>query len=172
MSTTLIRDGKVCTDHWFLLAADTLGDTQADKIAEHEGDNIIVPLSCWLEIREQLLARSGKTGVWLQSNETPAALAADLSTLPVIALNFPVFSDGRAYSSARELRQNMGYKGELRAVGDVLRDQLFYMARCGFNAFVLREDQDPETALTALADFRDGYQASVDRPVPLFRRRA
>jgi len=172
MSTTLIRDGKVCTDHWFLLAADTLGDTQADKIAEHEDDNIIVPLSCWLEIREQLLARSGKTGVWLQSNETPAALAADLPTLPVIALNFPVFSDGRAYSSARELRQNMDYEGELRAVGDVLRDQLFYMARCGFNAFVLREDQDPETALTALTDFRDGYQASVDRPVPLFRRRA
>jgi uncharacterized protein (DUF934 family) len=172
MSTTLIRDGKICKDHWFLLAADTLGDTQADKIAEHEGDDIIVPLSCWLEIREQLRARSGKTGVWLQSNETPAALAADLSQLPLIALNFPVFSDGRAYSSARELRQNMGFEGELRAVGDVLRDQLFYMARCGFNAFALRDDQDPETALTALADFRDGYQVSVDRPVPLFRRRA
>lgn len=172
MSKTLIMDGKICTDHWFLLAADTLGDTQADKLAEHEGDDIIVPLSCWLEIRAQLLARTGKTGVWLQSNETPAALAADLSQLPVIALNFPVFSDGRPYSSARELRQNMGYDGELRAVGDVLRDQLFYMARCGFNAFALRDDQDPENALTALNDFSDSYQASVDRPVPLFRRRA
>jgi len=172
MSTTLIRDGKVCADTWFLLAADTMGDTQADKLAEHEGDDIIVPLSCWLEIREQLMARTGKTGVWLQSNETPAALAADLSQLPLIALNFPVFSDGRPYSSARELRQNMGYEGELRAVGDVLRDQLFYMARCGFNAYALREDQDPEIALAALHDFRDGYQASVDRPVPLFRRRA
>lgn len=172
MSKTLITDGKICTDHWFLLAADTLGDTQADKLAEHEGDDIIVPLSCWLEIRAQLLARTGKTGVWLQSNETPAALAADLSQLPVIALNFPVFSDGRPYSSARELRQNMGYDGELRAVGDVLRDQLFYMARCGFNAFALRDDQDPENALTALNDFSDSYQASVDRPVPLFRRRA
>lgn len=172
MSISLIKDGKICQDSWFLLAADTLGDTQADKLAEHDGDDIIVPLSCWLEIREQLLTRPGKTGVWLQSSETPAALAADLPQLPLIALDFPVFSDGRAYSSARELRQNMGYEGELRAVGDVLRDQLFYMARCGFNAFALREDQDPEIALGALNDFRDAYQASVDRPVPLFRRRA
>ncbi len=172
MSSTLIKDGNICADNWFLLAADTLGDTQADKLAEHEGDDIIVPLNCWLEIRGQLLARTGKTGVWLQSNETPAALAADLAQLPLIALNFPVFSDGRPYSSARELRQNMGYEGELRAVGDVLRDQLFYMARCGFNAFALRDDQDPEVALTALNDFQDSYQASVDRPVPLFRRRA
>lgn len=171
-SSTVIRDGKVCADHWFLLAADTLGDTQADKLADHEGDDIIVPLGCWLEIREQLLARAGQTGVLLQSNETPAALAADLAQLPLIALNFPVFSDGRAYSSARELRQNMGFEGELRAVGDVLRDQLFYMARCGFNAFTLRDDQDPEAALGALNDFRDSYQASIDRPVPLFRRRA
>lgn len=172
MSNTLIRDGKLCTDNWYLLAADTMGDTQADKLAEHEGDDIIVPLTCWLEIRQQLLDRDGKTGVWLQSNETPAALAEDLSRLPLIALNFPVFNDGRAYSSARELRQNMAFTGEIRAIGDVLRDQLFYMARCGFNAFVLREDQNPEAALGAFHDFRDAYQASVDRPVPLFRRRA
>lgn len=172
MSVTLIRDGKLSTDNWFLLAADTLGDTQADKLAHHDGNDIIVPLSSWLEIREQLLARQGRTGVWLQSHETPAPLAADLSKLPLIALDFPVFSDGRAYSSARELRQNMGFEGELRAIGDVLRDQLFYMARCGFDAFALRDDQDPETAIGALKDFRDAYQASVDRPEPLFRRRA
>ena len=128
MSQTLIKDGSISTDNWVLLAADTLGDTQADKLAQHDGDDIIVPLNCWLEIREQLLARPGKTGVWLQSNETPLALAEDLSRLPLIALNFPAFSDGRAYSSARELRQNMGYTGELRAIGDVLRDQLFYLS--------------------------------------------
>ncbi|WP_339858155.1 DUF934 domain-containing protein [Pseudohongiella acticola] len=172
MSQTLIKDGSISTDNWVLLAADTLGDTQADKLAQHDGDDIIVPLNCWLEIREQLLARPGKTGVWLQSNETPLALAEDLSCLPLIALNFPAFSDGRAYSSARELRQNMGYTGELRAIGDVLRDQLFYMARCGFNAFALRDDQNADAALGALTDFRDAYQASVDRPEPLFRRRA
>ncbi|MEX0738442.1 MAG: DUF934 domain-containing protein [Pseudohongiella sp.] len=172
MSKKIIKDGAICTDTWHLLAADTLGDTQADKLAEHESDDIIVPLTCWLEIREQLLARSGRTGVWLQSKETPADLAEDLSRLPLIALDFPAFSDGRAYSSARELRQNMGFEGEIRAIGDVLRDQLFYMARCGFNAFALREDQDIEAALGAFDDFRDAYQASVDRPVPLFRRRA
>lgn len=172
MSHTLIKDGQICTDTWYLLAADTLGDTQADKLAQHEGDDIIVPSNCWLEIREQLLTRRGRTGVWLQSNETPAALTDDLASLPLIALDFPVFSDGRAYSSARELRQNLAFEGELRAIGDVLRDQLFYMARCGFNAFALREDQNADTALGALADFKDAYQASVDRPVPLFRRRA
>lgn len=172
MNNTLIKDGQICTDTWHLLAADTLGDTQADKLAQHEGDDIIVPLNCWLEIREQLLTRQGRTGVWLQSNETPAVLASDLPKLPLIALNFPVFSDGRAYSSARELRQNMSFEGELRAIGDVLRDQLFYMARCGFNAFALREDQDAEAALGAFDDFKDAYQASIDRPVPLFRRRA
>jgi len=172
MSKALIKDGKLYTDTWHLLAADALGDTQADKLAGYDGDDIIVPLTCWLEIREQLLARQGNTGVWLQSNETPAALAADLPQLPLIALNFPVFSDGRAYSSARELRQNMGFEGEVRAIGDVLRDQLFYMARCGFNAFALREGQDVDAALGAFNDFSDTYQVSVDRPVPLFRRRA
>lgn len=172
MTSKLIKDGQICQDTWYLLDADTLGDTQADKLREHDGDNIIVPLSCWLEIREQLKTRQGQTGVWLQSNETPAVLTQDLKDLPLIALNFPVFSDGRAYTSARELRQNLEYQGEIRAIGDVLRDQLFYMQRCGFNAFALRDDQDLNAALGAFDDFRDAYQASADRPIPLFRRRA
>ena len=95
-----------------------------------------------------------------------------MQALELIALNFPSFADGRAYSSARELRNNLGFKGEIRAIGDVLRDQLFYMARCGFDAFLLRDDQNVETALGAFDDFKDGYQVSVDKPLPLFRRRA
>jgi len=107
-----------------------------------------------------LKQRPGKTAVWLQSNELPAALGEDLHSFGLIALNFPVFSDGRAYTSARELRSNFMFKGELRAIGDVLRDQLFYMARCGFDAFALREDQDIASALPASDDFPDGHQVS------------
>lgn len=172
MSSKLIKDQQIIKDTWHLLDGEaTTPENLAQTLAHHQGQDIIVPLNCWLEARDQLGSRQGQTGVWLQSNEVPAPLAADLSRLPVVALNFPAFSDGRAYTSARELRQNMAYEGEIRAIGDVLRDQLFYMARCGFNAFALREDQDAEAALSAFYDFSDAYQASVDRPLPLFRRR-
>ena len=96
------------------------------------------------------------------------ATSRHLSWSPV---NFPQFTDGRGYSIARLLRERYGWRGELRAIGDVLRDQLFYLSRCGFDAFALRDDQDPHAALTAFDDFSEAYQASVERPQPLFRRR-
>ena len=89
----------------------------------------------------------------------------------MIAVNFPKFTDGRGYSIARLLRERCGYKGELRAIGDVLRDHLLFMALCGFDAYALRDDQDPQEALAAFEDFTEAYQASVERPLPLFRRR-
>ena len=89
----------------------------------------------------------------------------------VVAVNFPKFTDGRGYSTARLLRERYGWKGELRAVGDVFRDQLFHLASCGFNAYALREGEDPLDALTAFRDFSDTYQATVEQPLPLFRRR-
>lgn len=164
----LIKNRAIVENQWVLIRNP---DEQAEVLGSAE-TNLIVPLSYWLEHREALQQRPGKTGVWLNSHEVPADLGNDWQTLELIALNFPIFSDGRAYSSARELRLNLGYQGELRAVGDVLRDQLFYMARCGFDAFDMRADQNLEAALKAFGDFTDGYQASVDRPVPLFRRRA
>jgi len=163
----LIKDRTIADDHWILIR-DTV---EPHTIASWNEQNVIVPLTVWNAHREQLVGRKGKTGVWLQSHELPEAIGQDLSSLPLVALDFPVFSDGRAYSSARELRQNLQFGGELRAIGDVLCDQLFYMARCGFNAFALREDQNLEMALKRFEDFKDGYQASVDKPVPLFRRR-
>jgi uncharacterized protein (DUF934 family) len=86
-------------------------------------------------------------------------------------VNFPSLTDGRGYSIARLLRERYGYVGELRAVGDVQRDQLFNLARCGFDAFLLRKDEDADGALAALEEFSEAYQASVERPQPLFRRR-
>ena len=109
--------------------------------------------------------------MWLDSHEEPAAIAGDLDRFALVAVNFPKFGDGRGYSIARLLRERYGYKGELRAIGEVVRDHLFFMARCGFDAFLLRDDQDPEEALTAFGDFSDSYQSTVDRPLPLFRRR-
>ena len=109
--------------------------------------------------------------MWLEADADPAAIAPDLARFDVIAVRFASFSDGRGYSLARLLRERHGYRGELRAIGDVLRDQLYYLSRCGFDAFALRADQDPERALSAFDDFSETYQASVARPEPLFRRR-
>ena len=107
----------------------------------------------------------------LEPADDPAQFAHRLGTVSRVEVNFPSFTDGRGYSIARLLRERHGYRGELRAVGDVQRDQLFYLARCGFDAFLLRDDEDAQAARSALHDFSEAYQASVERPQPLFRRR-
>jgi len=163
----LIKNRQIVDDAWILVR----DVAELEDVGRFDGQDLIVPLPWWLEHRGGIAQRQGRTGVWLDSHELPEAIREDIPLLELIALNFPVFSDGRAYSSARELRTVMGYQRELRAIGDVLRDQLFYMARCGFDAFVMREDQDMEFSLKAFDDFHEGYQSSVDRPVPLFRRR-
>jgi uncharacterized protein (DUF934 family) len=86
-------------------------------------------------------------------------------------VRFTSFTDGRGYSIARLLRERYRWRGELRAIGDIQRDQLYYLHRCGFDAFDLRDGEDVETALAAFNDFSEAYQTAVDRPVPLFRRR-
>ncbi len=164
----LIKDRAIVDDQWELLRE----PVDAEALRALNGRNVILPLSSWLELRETLPAHQGFVGVWLKNIELPEAIAPWLAQIPLIALDFPVFTDGRAYSSARELRQNLGYQGELRAVGDVLSDQLFYMSRCGFNAFAMRADQNLEAAIRRFDDFKDAYQASVHSPEPLFRRRS
>lgn len=161
----IIKDNQVVPDTWELLPKDaTLGQLT------NAGD-IIVPLAMWLEHAHALKARDGRLGVWLDADEEAESIADDLEHFAVIALNFPVFSDGRNYSNARLLRDRYQYKGELRSIGDVLRDQLFFMHRCGFDAYALREDHDPHAALASLNDFSEVYQAATDQPLPLFRRR-
>ncbi len=100
----------------------------------------------------------------LEPHEDPAALAGALEGLALVALRFPKFSDGRAYSQARVLRGRHGFRGEVRAVGDVLRDHLLFMQRCGFDAFLLREDQEAEeagAALGELASVRIPYAGAI-----------
>jgi uncharacterized protein (DUF934 family) len=162
----LIKGDVLVKETWHLLPADTTLEGLSNC------DDLIVPLNLWLEHAHALKARDGGLGVWLDSNEEAEAIADDLEHFQVIALNFPVFSDGRSYSNARLLRDRYGYKGEVRAIGDVLRDQLFLMKRCGFDAYAIREDRNAEEALESLKDFSEVYQAATDQPQPLFRRRA
>ncbi|MFA9217246.1 MAG: DUF934 domain-containing protein [Sphingomonadaceae bacterium] len=132
----------------------------------------IVPLAVWLVQRELLEPRraAGEIAVWIASDERPEALKDELDKFPLIAVDFPKFTDGRGYSIAYNLRTRFGYQGELRAIGDVLRDQLFAMQRVGFNAYATRPDRNIHDALKGLTVFSETYQASVDQKVPLFRR--
>jgi uncharacterized protein (DUF934 family) len=139
-------------------------------VAELPPGPVIVPLALWLAARIALLAR-GDVGVWLAPADDPALLAADVALLPVIAVDFPAFADGRGYSSGRLLRERFGYRGELRAIGDIQRDQLHYLWQVGFDAFALLDDRDVQDALKAFDDFSDGYQLTQQR-TPWFRRRA
>jgi uncharacterized protein (DUF934 family) len=155
----LIKFGAVAPDRWTLLR---------EPAAALPPSPVIVPLATWLAARAELAAHAG-VGVWLAPTDDPALLAADLPALPVIAVDFPRFADGRGYSIARLLRERYAYKGELRAVGDIARDQLYYLHQSGFDAFVLRDGKDAQDALASLRDFTDGYQATACR-TPWFRR--
>ena len=162
----IIKDKQVVQDGWSVLR---LQETDTAGGVAIPAGKVIVPLAVWQAQREQLLAR-GDVGVWLASDERPEALKDDAGALPVIAVDFPKFADGRGYSIAYNLRARLGFTGELRAIGDVLRDQLFYMQRVGFNAFATRPDRNIHDALKGLTDFSDSYQTSWDQKSPLFRR--
>ncbi|MDH5479823.1 MAG: DUF934 domain-containing protein, partial [Nitrosomonas sp.] len=124
----IIKNKVIVDDDWHVLRLNE--QEAADNITVASG-KIIVPLKVWLAQRETLQQRSD-LGVWLSSDERPEALKNDLQRFSVIAVDFPKFADGRGYSVAYNLRVHLGYTGELRAIGDVLRDQLFYMQRVGF----------------------------------------
>jgi uncharacterized protein (DUF934 family) len=163
----LIKDRKLAHDSWQLL--EPRADAAMPLIPE-DGD-VIVPLSAWRALRNELTVRRGRLGVWLGGSDEPADISGDLPHFQLIAVRFASFTDGRGYSIARLLRERFGWRGELRAIGDIQRDQLYYLHRCGFDAFDLRAGEDVETAIAAFKDFSEAYQTSVDRPVPLFRRR-
>lgn len=162
----IIKDRAVVNDDWEILHLSE--DDTADTVAIPAG-KIIVPLKVWLLQKASLEQRSD-IGVWFSSDEQAKQLGTDIQRFSVIAIDFPKFADGRGYSIAYNLRTRFGYSGELRAIGDVLRDQLFYMQRVGFNAFAVRADKNIHDALKSLSDFSEKYQTSVDEREPLFRR--
>lgn len=161
----IIKDKQIVTDTWQHVSADTSAD------ALPAGD-VIVPLALWRDAKEQLKANSSQFGVRLEGDTDLNEIASDLDNFAVIALEFPAFRDGRGYSLARRLREHYGYKGEIRAVGNVLRDQVEYMSRVGINAFEIDPSQEVIDALNAFDTISVKYQASSDESLPFYRRRA
>ena len=150
-------------------------DTQGtDGWIEYTGDASVIPFGAKVllpltEFREfsgtwqKHVGADGALGVRLTPTDDPAIIAGDLEKLALIAIEFPAFADGRGYSTATLLRERYRYIGELRAVGDGLRDQIFLMSRAGFTTFALRDDQSVEKALAAFNDFSSYYQHAADR---------
>jgi uncharacterized protein (DUF934 family) len=169
----IIKGREVVADDWSVLR---LAEGEAPETVEVPPGKFIVPLKVWQAQREALLARvgsdgkPGQLGLWFASDEQAHTAKDDLGKFAVIAVDFPKFSDGRGYSIAYNLRKRLGFRGELRAIGDVLRDQLFQMVRCGFNAYATRQDRSIQDALKGLTVFSETYQGAVDQPLPLFRR--
>ncbi|WP_295877628.1 DUF934 domain-containing protein [uncultured Zhongshania sp.] len=156
----IIKDQQICDDSWQVWR-----DTETlPEIAGY-----IVPLSLWLSNKEALKSM-GDVAVFLASDESPKALGNDVNELGLIAVDFPKFADGRGFSYGRELREQLGFTGELRAIGDFIRDQLYFLNRCGFNSFAL-ETADLEESLASFQDFSESYQVGIDQKLPLFRRR-
>ncbi|MGZ3160079.1 MAG: DUF934 domain-containing protein [Burkholderiaceae bacterium] len=158
-------DGKpqVVEDSWVVVRN---MDAAAEPGLEHE----ILPFSYWQNLPvngEPVQSRA----IWISPDDDFESCANRFHELNMIAVDFPSFRDGRGYSIGYLLRTRYGWKGELRAIGDVLRDQLTYMRRCGFDTFAVRADKDSHDALKSFSRYSVQYQGAVDQPLPLFRRR-
>lgn len=157
----------VPNDSWRLINTE-------EELALEPDEKLILPLSLWqLQQTEAVLAgrATSPQGIWLSPSDSEDLLQPWLKVLPLIALYFPSFRDGRPYTQAYRLRIRLGWSGELRAFGDVLRDQLSHMRQCGIDSFAIREDKSAEDALKGLAGISVLYGRSVLEPKPLFRRR-
>lgn len=133
--------------------------------------NVLVDVDYWITNKEQLNSRND-IGLILKGDSDIESIKNELGQFEVIAVNFPAFADGRGYSLARLLKERYNYKGEIRAIGDVLIDQLYFMKRCGFDSYLLKEGLDAQKALAYFSTFSDPYQLAYDLPTPLFRRKA
>lgn len=158
-------------DEGYRIEDDPFVHVADDAEIPSEGD-AIVGFVRWQRDRVVLAARPGRLGVRVPSDTRADELAPHAASFAVIAVEFPRFVDGRGYTIARLLRERHGYRGELRAVGNVLRDQLLAMARCGFTAFELDPSKRLEDALSAFDDFSVSYQPAADERLPLWKRQA
>ncbi len=157
----LINHAVVSDDRWLLV--------DADNLSGHLNDDIVVPFELYVAQREPLLRAKGQLGVEINGDQDLDVLLQDLDKLALIAIEFPVFSDGRGFSFARILRR-AGFKGQIRAVGDVTRDRLAYMERCGFDAFAIADERYSDEVLSAFTEVSVQYQGCADDERPIFRR--
>jgi uncharacterized protein (DUF934 family) len=159
----LIKDGRLASDRWHRYADE--GPLQPDIPA-------LVSLERFTAEREALIRAQADLGVQLEPGDDPAALAGDLDRIALVAIHFPSFTDGRGYSYARLLRERYGFKGEIRAVGHVLRDQYLFLARAGFDAFEVKDGETAEKWLDATRAITHAYQPATDARRPIWALRA
>ena len=165
----LIKHGIATTDSWQIL--DLAAGESPETVALPDGD-VIFPLAVWQARKDEIVSRP-TIGLLLQPADRVEDVAGELASFNLIAVNFPKFVDGRGYSTAALLRQRYGYTGELRAVGDVLHDQLFFMRRVGFDSYALKDGKSLDYAIAAgFKPFTEAYQGATDQAQPYFRRRA
>ena len=145
--------------------------THVDDDQDLPPGDVIISLTRFQADGDRLLGEGRAVGVRLEAGEQAEALAYDLPRLAVVALAFPKFRDGRQYSNARVLRERFGYRGEVRAVGDVLREQAGFMVRCGIDAFEPADKSEPEQWEHVTRRFRHVYQRAADERVPAFVER-
>ena len=150
----ILKHGALQPNDWLIVA---------DDAALPEGKPAVVSLDRWLKERDTLIGRNAPLGVRLRSDQSPIAIAEDLERLALIVLEFPKFTDGRGYSHARALRQRLAYKGELRAVGNVLRDQYLFMDRCGIDSIEVADEANVAGYLKSLGEFSIWYQPAADQ---------
>lgn len=162
----IIRNRRVSENQWRAVPEGAL----EDELLAHRPESIIVALSDW-QRHGRTLATRGPVGVRLAPEDDIESIVADLDTIALIALEFGGFTEGRPYSMARKLRERFGYRGEIRAVGDVSRDRLAFMERCGINAFELRDDCNAHEALRAFGEISQVYQRAADSRAAASARR-
>lgn len=196
--SNLIKDNAIVPDEWTRVIPPSLGEEvvkkQAGKVVMFKltGEptftpeqiaatqipttgKILLPLTVWQANVEKLSGRmaAGEVGIVIATHEpleTLAATFSDINELPLIAVFVERFPDGRIFTIGNLLRTRYGFKHELRAVGDVLRDQLFFLKRSGFNSYLIRADRSAKDALASLNDFTQPYQGAVDEALPVWRR--
>ena len=162
----ILKNGQVHQDSWQVLRPETDADLAGVCVPAGQW---LVPFALWQNQHDVLKTR-GDIGVWLSPTDDLSEVAQQFTAWPLVAIDFPKFTDGRGYSIAWRLRNHYQYSGELRAIGNVLVDQLFFMLRVGFDTLALDPKVAATTAERNLAPFSDTYQGSTDNPAPLFRR--
>lgn len=194
----LIKDNAIVADEWTRVIPPTFGDEvvrkQAGKVVlfklhgeetftqkQIDGTEIpasgkvLLPLTVWQANKDQLASRmaAGEIGILLQTHEPIESLAEafdDINSLPLIAVYVERFADGRNFTLGNLLRTRYRFKNELRAVGDIMRDQLFFLKRSGFSSYEIKQGRNAEEAIESLNDFSQPYQGAVDEPNPVWRR--
>ncbi|SMF38901.1 Uncharacterized conserved protein, DUF934 family [Alteromonadaceae bacterium Bs31] len=162
----LIKNGEVIDNQWSLIRdAEELTNTDLSS------GYWVLPFDAFSSVKNGSGNNSEKIGVWLSSDANLESLSPYIQQLPLICIDFPAFVDGRGFSIARTLKEHYEYAGELRATGHFIQDQMHYLHRCGIDTFDIPDDWSVDSVLQSLNDFSISYQAAVDEPQPLFRRR-